>query len=241
MLQPMKRSKCIVTNDDGIDAPGLSILTNIVRRFADPVVVAPFHVQSGVGHRVTTHRPIVLEKRAEDRYAIDGSPADCARIGLKAICPDAEWVFAGINPGANLGTDVYNSGTVAAAREAALLGSKALAISQYIARNETIDWSLTGHHAESAISEIMTRNLPENHFWNINLPHPILDTSPIDLIECEMDPFPHAYKYVGQENTLVYKGIIHDRPREKGADVDICFGGRISATCMPVRIRRMGI
>lgn len=229
--------KCIVTNDDGIDAPGLDVLTEIVRRFGESVVVAPLNPQSGVGHRVTTRRPIPVERRAANRIAVDGTPADCVRIALKVIAPDADWVFAGINPGANLGSDVYNSGTVAAVREAALLGCSALAISQYIARDAAIDWEMTGHHAASVLPDLVKRPLPEAHFWNVNLPHPLTDRSPRPVVVCDMDPHPHRYVYREEGESLVYEGTIHERPRAPGCDVAVCFGGRVSATCLPVQVK----
>ena len=124
--------KIVIANDDGIDAPGLAALVRCARRLGDVVIVAPQHPQSGIAHRVTTREPILINELEANRHSIDGTPADCARIALKVIAPDAGWLISGINPGANLGSDVYNSGTVAAAREAAILGYRAIAVSQYI-------------------------------------------------------------------------------------------------------------
>ena len=136
-----------MTNDDGIDAPGLDALVQCVRRLGKVIVVAPQHAQSGIAHRVTTRDPIRVKRLGENRHSVDGTPADCARIALKVIAPDASWLISGINAGANLGSDVYNSGTIAAAREAAILGCRAVAVSQYIAKDQQVDWAITGDYA----------------------------------------------------------------------------------------------
>ena len=114
--------KIVLTNDDGIDAPGLDTLNRCVDQRVDIIIVAPQNAQSGIAHRVTTREPLRVNQLEPNRHSVEGTPADCARIALKVIAPDADWLISGINAGANLGSDVYNSGTVAAAREAAILG-----------------------------------------------------------------------------------------------------------------------
>jgi len=134
--------KLILTNDDGIEAPGLNALENALGSLGELVVVAPEYSQSEIGHQVTTKAPIRVRQISLSRYGVSGTPADCARIALTVFHPDADWLIAGINRGGNLGADIYMSGTVAAAREAALLGIKAIAISHYVADNREVDWAL---------------------------------------------------------------------------------------------------
>ena len=110
--------KLIVTNDDGIDAEGLQTLVHLASRWGEVVVVAPAEPQSGIGHQLTTDRPIRVDKLTEERYRVWGTPADCSRLALNCLASDGDWVLSGINHGGNLGVDVYESGTVAAAREA---------------------------------------------------------------------------------------------------------------------------
>lgn len=222
--------KIVLTNDDGVDAPGLEVLLRIAQKLGTAVVVAPKEEQSGVGHRVTKRTPIQIEERSENRYAITGTPADCTRVALKHIAPDADWVFAGINPGANLGSDVYNSGTVAAVREAAILGCRGIAVSQYISRDRTIDWDITRYHAEIVLRMILGRDLPVGYFWNINLPHPLEYETPLKYEFCDLDINPHAFRYRHEPEGLVYEGVIHDRPKTDGRDVAVCFGGKVSIT-----------
>src|SRR5947209_4290152 len=87
----------VLTNDDGIDAPGIDALFAATEGLGRRVVVAPFGPYSGCGHVVTTHRPVVITRRAPDRYAVEGTPADCARMAIHHLEPGLSWVLSGIN------------------------------------------------------------------------------------------------------------------------------------------------
>jgi 5'-nucleotidase len=227
--------KIVLTNDDGIDAPGLDTLNRCVEQLGDVIIVAPQNAQSGIAHRVTTREPIRINQLGSDRHSIDGTPADCVRIALKVIAPDADWLISGINAGANLGSDVYNSGTVAAAREATILGYPAIAISQYISKEQEVDWAITGHHAGAVLKMLLGRELAPGYFWNVNLPHPIRRNSELAYEFCELDTNPHNYVYHQNGDELIYKGTIHERPRDSGKDVAVCFDeGRIAVTRLAV-------
>ena len=132
--------KFLITNDDGISAPGISALATAASRFGEIVVVAPEDAHSGCGHRVTTYEPISVRADQADWWAIGGTPADCARVGIRELASDCDWVLAGVNAGANLGVDVFMSGTVAAVREGALLGRPGIAFSHYRTREGAFDW-----------------------------------------------------------------------------------------------------
>ena len=218
--------KIILTNDDGIDAPGLDTLNRCVKQLSDIIIVAPQKAQSGIAHRVTSREPIRVNQLGPNRHSVDGTPADCARIALKVIAPDVDWLISGINAGANLGSDVYNSGTVAAAREAAILGYSAIAISQYISREQEVDWAVTGHHAGVVLKMLLGRELAPGHFWNVNLPHPIQKDSKLANQFCGLDTHPHKYEYRKNGDDLFYTGTIHERPRDPGKDVAVCFDER---------------
>ena len=226
--------KIILTNDDGFGAPGLEALLVATQGHADPVILAPETAQSGVGHQVTTHAPITVRRRAENYYSVGGTPADCVRLGIKMIAPEASWVIAGINPGANLGSDLYQSGTVAAAREAAILGRRAVAISQYVSRGGTIEWEHTREHALRMISRLFGEDLSPGEYWNVNLPHPLNGSEPLDYAVCPLDRHAHDYSYVKDGDAYRYQGIIHERPRDVGGDVDVCLGGRIAVTKLAI-------
>ncbi len=218
--------KIVLTNDDGIDAPGLDTLNRCAEQLGDIIIVAPQHEQSGIAHRVTTREPIRINQLEPNWHSVNGTPADCARVALKEIASDADWLISGINAGANLGSDVYNSGTVAAAREAAILGYPAIAISQYISKEQEVDWAVSGHHAGAVIKMLLDRELAPGHFWNVNLPHPIEMGSPPAYQFCGLDTNPHKYEYRKNGNELIYTGTIHERPRDPGKDVAVCFDER---------------
>lgn len=122
--------KILVSNDDGVFAPGLKILANSLSEIGKVVVVAPMEERSTMGHSLTLHKPLRLNKIDDNFYGVSGSPADCVYVGMKEVLkgkPDL--VISGPNRGANLGQDVYYSGTVSAAREACILGIPSLALS----------------------------------------------------------------------------------------------------------------
>src|SRR5262249_1922567 len=131
----------LLTNDDGIDAPGIQALLEAAKGLGQPVVVAPIEAHSGCSHRVTTDEPIRVQQRSSTSYAVAGTPADCVRLALHSIAPQAAWVLAGINAGGNLGADVHISGTVAAVREAVLHGWPGIAVSQYRKRDLPFVWT----------------------------------------------------------------------------------------------------
>ena len=136
----------LLTNDDGIDAPGLAALEGALSALATVSVVAPQQCYSGCGHRVTSHHAVRVEQLAERRFKVHGTPADCTRLALAELAPDVDWVVGGINDGGNLGVDVLMSGTVAAVREASWLGKPGIAISQFARR----DRSRARHRAGAA-------------------------------------------------------------------------------------------
>src|SRR6516225_1924016 len=163
--------RILLTNDDGIDAPGLEALHKAAVELGDPVVIAPVARLSGCSHRVTTDEPIRLKERGPGRFAIEGTPADCVRIGLHGVATDTTWVLAGINHGGNLGADVWHSGTVAAVREAVLHGLPGIAVSHYIKRDLPLDWARAAHWTVAVLRELLQRPITPGGFWNVNLPH----------------------------------------------------------------------
>lgn len=227
--------RLIVTNDDGVDAPGLATLAAVASELGDVVTVAPVGAQSGVGHQLTTHAPIRVDARRPDRFAVAGTPADCTRLALTELAADAEWLLSGINAGGNLGADVYTSGTVAATREAALLGRRAIAVSHYIGRGRVIDWTLAAERLRPVLRLLFSRPLDAGHFWNVNLPHR-LDTQTPSIVFCGLDTRPLEVRYRRDGAHFVYVGDYHTRPRQPGRDVDVCMAGDIAVTKVTLEI-----
>ena len=151
--------RVLLTNDDGYEAPGLRALYDAVNALPGVAidVIAPVAAQSGKAHATTgtfTCRPMVVERMGRI-LVVDGTPADCVRAALHLPGrPQPDWVIAGINRGSNLGVDVYYSGTVAAVREAAILGVPAIAISQLVKPSMPDDWSSSQRQAAAIIAAI---------------------------------------------------------------------------------------
>lgn len=222
----------ILTNDDGIDAPGIRSLQQAIQ--AESVIVAPKSPYSGCGHQVTTHRPIQVEHRSATEFAVDGTPADCTRVALSHLHPNTAWVISGINAGGNLGSDIYTSGTVAAVREAAFHRIPGIAISQYIHNRKPIDWQRATQLATRVINHLLEQPLEPGSFWNVNLPCVEPATAEPEIVFCPLctQPLPVLYRQEGEN--LYYTGVYGDRARDPGADVEVCFSGHIAVTQLKV-------
>lgn len=220
----------VLTNDDGIDAPGIQALQNAIQ--GQGTIVAPKEHLSGCGHQVTTDRPIAIERRSQTEYAIHGTPADCTRLAITHIFPEAKWVLSGINAGGNLGIDVYISGTVAAVREAASHGIPGIAISHWIARPLAIDWPVATRWTARVLEELWRRPIPPGSFWNVNLPHLPPGSPEPEMVFCQPSTQPLPVKYRVEGNLYYYEGVYAQRERVRGTDVDVCFSGQIAVTLM---------
>lgn len=240
-----QRPRVIVSNDDGIAAPGIEVLTELLAEWADCTVVAPDGPRSGVGHALSDADDLHTHEHAPGRIAVSGTPADCARLALAAGSPLIPgprepggdrpcWLVAGINHGANLGVDTYVSGTAAAAREAAILGFPAIAISHYVGRHRTIDWSEARRLARPILRDLLDRPPAAGAFWNVNLPHPTRPAPNCEIVFCPPDPSPLPVRYSRRGKTFRYSGDYHARPRRAGFDVDVCLGGRIAVSEIPL-------
>ena len=168
----------VLTNDDGFDAPGLRAAFCALRELGTVHVVAPKTERSACSHAITLRRPIMVHPTKLDGLgtvlAVDGTPADCVRLAIAAIIDQpVDLVVSGINAGANAGVDTYYSGTVAGAREAALLGVPAVAVSQAIRSGVEIDWAAAADLTAHLVRELCNESLPGPGFWSVNLPAPI--------------------------------------------------------------------
>ena len=167
--------KILLTNDDGVHAPGLDVLEAIARAFSDDIwICAPDEEQSGMGHALTLTRPVRLRRHGTRRYSVTGTPTDAVTMGLrKVIDGRPDLILSGVNRGANLGDDVTYSGTVSAAIEGALAGVRSIALSQVTAREGE-----AGAHTFDAAREwgarvlapLLDTPLPERTLVNVNFP-----------------------------------------------------------------------
>lgn len=231
----------ILTNDDGIDAPGIQALRVALndqslasRVSGSGIIVAPLEPHSGCGHQVTTTRPIQVSQRSPDEFAISGTPVDCTRIALNHLFGDVDFVLSGINAGGNLGSDIYISGTVAAVREAALHRIPGIAISQYIHRGQPIDWERAAQLAVRVLDKLLSMPIEPGCFWNVNLPHISSNSATPDIVMCPLCTQPLPAQFQVEGSVLTYAGNYSQRARDPGADVDICFSGHIAVTQIQV-------
>lgn len=158
----------LVTNDDGVHAPGLAALAAALVDLGEVVVIAPDREQSAVGHALTLHRPLRAERLDERRFAVNGTPSDCVNLGVLGLLPEAPaLVLAGINHGSNLGDDVTYSGTVSAAMEGTLLGVPSIAISL---ERADAGYAEAGRIARLVAARVLVEGLPPRTLLNVNVP-----------------------------------------------------------------------
>lgn len=176
--------RILITNDDGINAPGLEVLIEIATELAgaggEVWTVAPAFEQSGVGHCISYTHPTMIAELGPRRFAAEGSPADCVLAGLYDVMPDArpDLVLSGVNRGNNAGQNVLYSGTIGGAMEAALQGIPAIALSQFMGeRTQVLDDPFEGArvHGAALIRKLLDHGLWDTEddyqlFYNINFP-----------------------------------------------------------------------
>jgi 5'-nucleotidase len=160
----------LVTNDDGIHARGLAVLAEALAEIGEVYVVAPDREQSAVGHALTLHRPLRVDRVAERRYAVNGTPSDCVNLAVLGLLPEPPVLVAsGINHGTNLGDDVTYSGTVSAAMEGTLLGVPSMAVSQADPEADG-GFDVAGAVARAVAMRLLVEGLPAKTLLNVNVP-----------------------------------------------------------------------
>ncbi len=183
--------RILLTNDDGIHAPGIAALHAAIRDMGEVITIAPADVQSASGHGITFHTPLLVEEVSPNPqmkgFAVDGRPADCVKVGLRRIWPDLfgdgalpDVVISGMNSGANVGINVIYSGTVAAAVESAFLGVPAIAVSLHMGGGAP-HWRRAAEIARHAINQVMKHRIEQHSVININVPRTL-------TAECALPP-----------------------------------------------------
>ncbi len=178
--------RILITNDDGINAPGLAVLKRIAEELAGPDgevwCVAPAFEQSGVGHCISYTHPTMIAQMGERRFAAEGSPADCVLAGVHDVMKDAppELILSGVNRGNNSAENALYSGTLGAAIEGALQGIPSFALSQFLGpKNFHADdpFEAAGAYGADVVRKVLDANLSNDHayglFYNVNFP-PVL-------------------------------------------------------------------
>lgn len=197
---PTAGPSILVTNDDGVRAPGLAALARAFEGLGDVIVVAPDREQSGASHALTLRQPLRIERITDRWYAVDGTPTDCVNLAFFQIferVPDL--VVSGINAGYNLGEDTTYSGTVAAALEGRILGAPSVAVSTE-ARADDAQFARAAAIALRIAREVLARGLPYDGLLNVNVP-----------------PDPRGYRVTRQGRRMLRQGL-QARQDPKGRD-----------------------
>lgn len=168
-----QKLRILLSNDDGIHAPGLKTLEQIAQTLTEDIwVVAPATEQSGAGHSLTLHRPLRARQHSERHFSVEGTPTDCILMAIEELIegrrPDL--ILSGVNNGSNVGDDVTYSGTIAAAMEGTSFGIPSIALSQAGAIGHPIKWQTALDHAPDIIRKLIAVEWPRNVLINLNFP-----------------------------------------------------------------------
>ncbi|MCB4792570.1 MAG: 5'/3'-nucleotidase SurE [Elusimicrobia bacterium] len=219
----------LITNDDGVNAPGIKPLVKQLSLIARVVVVVPEYDRSAVSHSITLNKPLHVRGLRKDFYATDGTPADCVRFGIIYILKKkADLVISGINSGPNLGQDVIYSGTVAGAREAALHGVPSFAVS--VSDYQQPDYSTAAKVSLNLAIKIFKNRFPEGAYLNVNVPRSAKGAKIVELgkriydddIEERRDPRGRKYFWLAGKSV---SGLL-----QAGMDVTTVDNGFVSIT-----------
>ncbi len=247
MTLDIKNARVLISNDDGIDAPGLKVLEKVVKKIAKEVwVSAPETEQSAAGHSLTLRRPLRIRKLSGKRFAVDGTPTDSVLLGLYEAMDEVrpDLILSGVNRGGNLGEDVTYSGTVAAAMEGTLLGIPSIAFSQVCEDGHPIKWRTAEHWLPDVLNKLAAASFPSNVLINVNFP----DVSAGRVIGVEVtkqgqrkiggdfwegtDPRGDRYFWIGPQRN-------EDRAK-KGTDLEAVSRGAISVTPLTLDLTHKG-
>ena len=171
----MRRPRILVTNDDGINAPGIKALVDIAKQYGDPFVVAPDSPQSGQGHAITITKPLFLKKvdvfEGIEAYECSGTPADCVKLAKNVLLKDdtIDLCVSGINHGSNASINIIYCGTMSAAMEASLEGIRSIGFSLLDFSFEA-DFSASKHFGSMIIEKMLAYNSKKNILLNVNIP-----------------------------------------------------------------------
>lgn len=232
--------RILVTNDDGIDAPGLKALESIARELSDDVwVVAPEANRSGAGHSVTLTEPLRLREVGERRFSVKGTPTDCVILSVRHLMDDKQpdLVLSGINQGQNMADDVTYSGTIACAMEGVLLGIPSVALSLACTRPRPAEfrWETAVAHGTGLLRKLLAQGWSKDIILNINFPDCETDDVKGVKITRQGQRHPNHLKIDERVDThgAPYYWIEYGRlpvDPENGTDLSAVYGGFISIT-----------
>lgn len=240
--------RILVTNDDGIYAPGLKVLERVAKQLSNDVwVVAPELEQSGASHSLTLHDPLRKRRLSSRRFTVSGTPTDCVVMAVNQIIPPPRptLLLSGVNRGANLAEDVSYSGTIAAAMEGTLLGVPSVALSQVYSNSRPVHWSTVEAHAPDLLRKLLKSGWPKGVLININFPDVTSDAvtgtqvsvqgrrdAESIVVHERQDPRGSPYYWVG------FRRMLGTPP--KNTDLSVVQGGGISVTPLQLNLTHEG-
>ena len=248
LSKPLAGQRILISNDDGIHAPGLKVLEEVARQLSDDVwVVAPETEQSAASHALTIRRPVFVRRLGAQRYSVDGTPTDCVVVAVNKILADKkpDLVLSGVNHGGNMAEDVGYSGTVAVAMEATLLGVRAFALSQVRRPEGNTDFAPVKVYAAGLIQLLASQDWPADTLMNINFPPLTAEqvkgvkvgsqgrrAAQVQLVEGKA-PSGRPYVWIGDFAD-------HQSPNT-GTDLSLIYSGHISVTPLHLDLTHKGM
>lgn len=234
--------RILLTNDDGVNAPGLAVLEEVARQLSDDIwIVAPETDQSGLAHSLTLNHPLRAREVADKKFAVSGTPTDCVIMGIRQLVDGpVDLVLSGINAGQNIGDYVTYSGTVAGAMEGTLLGIKSIALSQAYNFDGTrnVPWDTSRVLAPDLLKKLIKIDLPKDTLINVNLPN-----CPPDKVNGHAIVTQGKYEHGlgigeradGRGNPYYWLEFIGEPPiHQPGTDIDALINNQIAVT--PIRL-----
>jgi 5'-nucleotidase len=230
----------LVTNDDGVHAPGIRALAEALARVGRVAVVAPDREASACSHSLSLRHPLRVEEIEPGVHAVDGTPADCVNLALVRLLPERPaLVVSGINRGANLGDDIFYSGTVGAAREATFFGLPSIAVS--LAERTPGDYAPAAGFAARLAALVLERGLPERTLLNVNVPPGTVGWAAITVqgrrehagsVQQGLDSRSQAYYWIEEER----EGWV----RDEMSDIHAVRAGLVSVTPIQTDMTHQG-
>lgn len=235
----------LLTNDDGVHAPGLRAAHEALRELGTIHVVAPNRERSACGHAITLRGKVRVERIDHElfgrAFSVDGLPADCVRLAVAHLVkPPIDLVVSGINEGANAGVDTYYSGTIAGAREGALMGFRSIALSQALHRGVAVDWPAAQRFAALLVRRLIGESLPGAGFWSVNFPAPIPDDGErrVFHVPVATAPIPLDFEHVQHDGDRFYEfgyeRSYWSREVNGASDYTTIRDGNIAVTAIPL-------